>query len=181
MKHSSIYANYEEKFIKTFILFAKEGSSTLFFDESCEEPVPKQTLSNMFYKGLVVNYKGTLYATIYLLEQEDDESEIGILYNEEVLILKSETPEEIPEEEPNGDEPIGEPQLIEITPDAPTMDGSKVITIPDQTGVIYKIGDNVLNPGEQEAIVEETTVVAVPDEGYKFTELATSQWVFTVE
>lgn len=176
MKHSSVYANYEEKFIKTFILFAKEESTTLFFDELCEEPVPKQTLSNMFYKGLVVNYNGTLYNTIYLLEQEDDESEIGILYDNEVLILKSETPVEIVDDE----QPV-EPQLIEITPDAPTMDASKVITIPDQTGVIYKIGDTVLDPGEQTAIVEETTVVAEPDDGYTFTESATNQWVFTVD
>ncbi|MFK4790998.1 hypothetical protein [Microbacterium sp. ZW T5_56] len=70
-----------------------------------------------------------------------------------------------------------DPQPVPVTPAAPTQDRN-VITIPDTPGVAYQGGDgNPLEPGVIE-ITEDTTITAVPEEGYDFPEGATQRWTF---
>lgn len=70
---------------------------------------------------------------------------------------------------------------IEVTTVAPTFnDTTGVITIPDEEGVIYKIGDTALVAGPQEPIAKDVEVIvtATPDEGYKFSAESVTQWTF---
>ena len=70
---------------------------------------------------------------------------------------------------------------IEVTPAAPTFnDSTGVITIPSETGCIYKIGDTALVAGLQEPITKDVEVIvtATPDEGYKFSAESVTQWTF---
>jgi hypothetical protein len=70
---------------------------------------------------------------------------------------------------------------IEVTTVAPTFnDTTGVITIPDVEGVIYKIGDLVVQSGPQDPIAKNTEVIvtATPDEGYKFSAESVTQWTF---
>jgi len=70
---------------------------------------------------------------------------------------------------------------IEVTPAAPTFNNSTgIITIPLETGCIYKIGDLVMQSGPQDPIAKDTEVVVTvtPDEGYKFSAGSVTQWTF---
>lgn len=70
-----------------------------------------------------------------------------------------------------------DPQPVPVIPAAPTQDRN-VITIPDTLGVAYQGGDgSPLEPGEIE-ITEDTTITAVPEEGYDFLEGTTHRWTF---
>ena len=62
-----------------------------------------------------------------------------------------------------------------ITPEAPSF-SRNVITIPSQAGVDYLIGDEVVTGNV--AITEDTTVTALPWDGYSFAEGATTEWTF---
>lgn len=67
---------------------------------------------------------------------------------------------------------------------APTMDeGTYVVTIPTQTGVVYKNGETnaTLTAGAQAALANGATlyVVAVPATGYFFENNVEDEWIFT--
>lgn len=66
--------------------------------------------------------------------------------------------------------------VTEVETVAPTYDaGTDMITIPAVTGVIYKIGGEVVT-GTYGPITEDTVVTAVPAPGYKFTETSDTDW-----
>ena len=70
---------------------------------------------------------------------------------------------------------------IEVTPAAATFDNSTgVITIPSETGCVYKIGNVVVPSGPQDPIAKSTNVVVtvVADQGYVFTTGSTVTWTF---
>lgn len=168
-----VYASYEEKFLKNVILFAKNDKETLYFDKLFEEAVPRELLFNFFMKGLIVKYEDAYYKPLYLEETIDEELEIGVYDGSKTYTFVSETPE--PEPEPEED------ALIEVIPTEPIFDDQTgIITIPDVEGVIYTIENEVLEPGAQEPIeVDATvTVVAEPDEGYKFESETVDEWDF---
>jgi len=70
-----------------------------------------------------------------------------------------------------------------VSPNKPAFNkGTGVVTIPTQTGVVYKDGDGVtLTAGAQTALAagESTTVYAVPDTGYYFADNQNDSWEFT--
>ena len=67
---------------------------------------------------------------------------------------------------------------IEAIPDAPSFNGvTNTITIPTTTGIVYQINDAAVT-GDV-VITEDTTVEAVPDEGYYIPANTTRDWSFT--
>jgi len=71
-----------------------------------------------------------------------------------------------------------------VTPNEPTfVSGTGVVTIPSQTGVVYKNKDTgaTLSSGAQSAIAAGSTVeiVAVPASGYSFPHGFDADWSFT--
>ena len=71
---------------------------------------------------------------------------------------------------------------IEVTPAAATFnDSTGVITIPSETGCIYKIDDLVVQSGPQDPIAKDTEVVVTVDAdlGYKLKENSTISWTFS--
>lgn len=66
-----------------------------------------------------------------------------------------------------------------VTPNAPTFNqGTNTITIPAQTGVIYKIA-GVTKPAGDVVITANTVVNAVPAAGYRFPPISDDDWFFT--
>ena len=69
-----------------------------------------------------------------------------------------------------------------VTPQVPTFNPTTgVITIPNQTGVLYFMDDEELEAGAQDAIAAGTTVEveARPDTGYAFPHNTDADWEFT--
>lgn len=72
---------------------------------------------------------------------------------------------------------VGE-SATQVTPMAPTFDaGADTVTIPSQTGVVYKVDGVPVASGDL-VITVETTVIAEPAIGYSFPVGAPSSWVF---
>lgn len=70
--------------------------------------------------------------------------------------------------------------LTTATPAAPTYDaGTDIITIPNTTGVEYKINGVIVPAGAYGPIAANTEVRAYPATGYKFPVPTQTQWVFT--
>jgi len=70
---------------------------------------------------------------------------------------------------------------IEVTPAAATFDDSTgIITIPSETGCIYKIDGQVAQSGPQDPIAKDTEVVVtvVADQGYKLDKDSIVEWTF---
>lgn len=70
---------------------------------------------------------------------------------------------------------------IEVEPAVATFnDSTGVITIPSETGCIYKIDDVAAQSGPQAPIATDTNVVVtvVADQGYKLAEGSTVEWTF---
>lgn len=67
-----------------------------------------------------------------------------------------------------------------VTPEQPTYNPStKVITIPNQTGVSYFIDNVEVAAGAQDPITESTEVEARPDTGYSFPHGTDNDWFFS--
>lgn len=70
--------------------------------------------------------------------------------------------------------------VTEVTPVAPSFnDSTKVITIPDVAGVIYKIDGEVQESGALPAITQDTLVTAEPDTGFKFPPVTDTDWFYS--
>ena len=68
---------------------------------------------------------------------------------------------------------------IVVTPDQPQYNAtSKVITIPNKTGVKYFINNVEKTAGAQPAITESTEVEARPASGYSFPHGTDTDWFF---
>lgn len=166
MQHN-VYANYSEKFVKNVILFAEEDNGPLYFSEDAlpENRVSKSELSNLFKKGLLVNFNDVLYSPIKLFK--------NTISNEYNIVIFDGTTSYTFTSEDN-----------ELYPLSPTYNPTtRVLTIPDQEGVLYfKDSETVaMNPGNQTALIigpENVTITAKPDEGYVFDPEAILVWVF---
>ena len=66
-----------------------------------------------------------------------------------------------------------------VTPQQPTFDGVDEITIPSQTGVVYKI-DGVTQSSGSKTIAVDTIVTASPATGYTFDGVFVDRWLFEV-
>ena len=56
------YANADEKFIKSVIVYAKKGQNYAYADSACTAKIAKDTLLNLCEKGLmIVSYEGAFY------------------------------------------------------------------------------------------------------------------------
>lgn len=61
-----VYADYEEKLVKTTVLYAKSADKHLCVDSACTEGdrIDKDALMNLLMKGLTISYDGAYYRPI---------------------------------------------------------------------------------------------------------------------
>lgn len=154
---NEIYASYHEKFVKNTIIYASLDTNLLYFskDMTPKDLVSKKELKNLFQKGLVVDDGRNLYKPVKLSKNpETNEYNVVVYDDTKAYVFSSEDGE--------------------VMPLSPTYNATtRVITIPDQDGVLYFKGssETALVPGVQTALVigvESVTITAKPDEGYVF-------------
>lgn len=154
---NEVYASYHEKFVKNTIIYASLDTNLLYFskDMTPKDLVSKKELKNLFEKGLIIDDGRNLYKPVKLSKNPATNEYNVVVYNEnEAYVFSSED--------------------SEVFPLTPTYNAvTRVITIPDQDGVLYFKGssETALVPGDQTALVigvESVTITAKPDEGYIF-------------
>lgn len=154
---NEIYARYHEKFVKNTIIYASLVTNLLYFskDMTPKDLVSKKELQNLFEKGLIIDDGRNLYKPVKLSKNPETNEYYVVVYDEtEAHVFSSEDGE--------------------VFPLSPTYTAdTRVITIPDQDGVLYFKGssETALVPGVQTALaigVESVTITAKPDEGYIF-------------
>lgn len=164
---NEVYASYQEKFLKNTIVYASLDTNLLYFSEDMtpKDLVSKKELKNLFEKGLLVDYGRNLYRPIKLSKNPATNEYNVVVYDEtQAYVFSSED--------------------AEVFPLSPTYNAvTRVITIPDQDGVLYFKGasERALVPGNQTALVigvESVTITAKPDEGYMFDPEAVLVWEF---
>lgn len=173
MVRHNVYSSYEEKYVKFVVLYAEKNNGGLFYDVDYKEEVNSEELRNIFGKGLVVDYDDGLYSPISMVFDDDTEkTELKIHTGTTAYTFKTDEPEE----------EVEIIKLIEVTPATPTFDDETgIITIVAKEGVVYKIGEDVLESGEQEPITPDTDVkvVASAADGYVLADGATFEWTFS--
>jgi len=158
---NEVYASYQEKFLKNTIVYASLDTNLLYFSEDMtpKDLVSKKELKNLFEKGLLIDDGRNLYRPIKLSKNPATNEYNVVVYDETqfspfAYVFSSED--------------------AEVFPLSPTYNAvTRVITIPDQDGVLYFKGasETALVPGAQTALaigVESVTITAKPDEGYIF-------------
>jgi hypothetical protein len=154
---NEVYASYHEKFVKNTIIYASLDTNLLYFskDMTPKDLVSKKELKNLFEKGLIIDDGRNLYKPVKLSKNPETNEYNVIVYDEtQAYVFSSED--------------------SEVFPLSPTYNAdTRVITIPDQDGVLYFKGssDTALDAGDQTALavgVESVTITAKPDEGYTF-------------
>ena len=154
---NEVYANYHEKFVKNTIIYASLDTNLLYFskDMTPKDLVSKKELKNLFEKGLMIDDGRNLYKPVKLSKNPETNEYNVVVYDEtQSYVFSSEDGE--------------------VFPLSPTYnETTRVITIPDQDGVLYFKGssETALVPGAQTALaigVESVTITAKPDEGYIF-------------
>lgn len=60
-KMTCIYADAEEKYVKTVVLYGKNSDNYLYTDSACTTKLDKDTLMNLCLKGVTVLYEGAYY------------------------------------------------------------------------------------------------------------------------
>lgn len=65
-----VYADAEEKFAKTIILYGKTSNNYLNKTSACEEEdrIDKDTLFELLKKGVLISYDGTFYTPLFFKE-----------------------------------------------------------------------------------------------------------------
>lgn len=164
---NEVYASYQEKFLKNTIVYASLDTNLLYFSEDMtpKDLVSKKELKNLFEKGLLIDDGRNLYRPIKLSKNPATNEYNVVVYDEtQAYVFSSED--------------------AEVFPLSPTYNAvTRVITIPDQDGVLYFKGasETALVPGNQTALVigvESVTITAKPDEGYMFDPEAVLVWEF---
>ncbi len=164
---NEVYASYHEKFLKNTIVYASLDTNLLYFskDMTPKDLVSKKELKNLFEKGLLIDDGRNLYRPIKLSKNQATNEYNVVVYDEtQAYVFSSED--------------------SEVFPLAPTYNAvTRVITIPDQDGVLYFKGssETALTPGDQTALaigVESVTFTAKPEEGYVFDPEAVLVWEF---
>lgn len=73
MTYVKNFADSEEKYLKTVVLFGKTADSTLYIDAAYTTKAVGAAVVDMFTKGMVlVNYEDALYTPAILTEDEGD-------------------------------------------------------------------------------------------------------------
>lgn len=54
MSMNKIFADAEEKYVKTVVVYADADDGHLFYDSSKSQKIPKDELLNLFLKGMVI-------------------------------------------------------------------------------------------------------------------------------
>ena len=164
---NEIYASYHEKFVKNTIIYASLDTNLLYFskDMTPKDLVSKKELKNLFEKGLLIDDGRNLYRPIKLSKNQATNEYNVVVYDEtQAYVFSSED--------------------SEVFPLTPTYNAvTRVITIPDQDGVLYFKGssETALVPGAQTALaigVESVIITAKPEEGYVFDPEAVLVWEF---
>jgi hypothetical protein len=164
---NEVYANYHEKFVKNTIIYASLDTNLLYFSEDMtpKDLVSKKELKNLFEKGLLIDDGRNLYRPIKLSKNQATNEYNVVVYDEtQAYVFSSED--------------------SEVFPLTPTYNAvTRVITIPDQDGVLYFKGssETALVPGVQTELaigVESVTITAKPDEGCKFDPESVLVWEF---
>jgi len=159
---NEVYASYPEKFVKNTIIYASLDTNLLYFskDMTPKDLVSKKKLKNLFKKGLIIDDGRNLYNPVKLSKNPETNEYNVVVYDEteafgcNIHVFSSED--------------------SEIFPLSPSYKAdTRVITIPNQDGVLYFKGssETALVPGVQTALeigVESVTITAKPDEGYIF-------------
>ena len=163
---NEVYANYHEKFVKNTIIYASLDTNLLYFSKNMtpKDLVSKKELKNLFEKGLIIDDGRNLYKPVKLSKNPETNEYNVVVYDEtEAHVFSSEDGE--------------------VFPLSPTYKAdTRVITIPDQDGVLYfkDSSETALDPGAQTALeigVESVTITAKPDEGYVFDPESTLVWI----
>ena len=164
---NEVYASYDEKFVKNTIIYASLDTNLLYFskDMTPKDLVSKKELKNLFEKGLIIDDGRNLYKPVKLSKNPETNEYNVVVYDETgAYVFSSED--------------------SEVFPLSPTYNAdTRVITIPDQDGVLYFKGssETALVPGAQTALeigVENVTITAKPDEGYVFDPESVFVWEF---
>ena len=154
---NEVYADYHEKFVKNTIIYASLDTNLLYFskDMTPKDLVSKMELKNLFEKGLLIDDGRNLYRPTKLSKNPATNEYNVVVYDEtQAYVFSSED--------------------AEVFPLSPSYKAdTRVITIPNQDGVLYFKGssETALVPGVQTALeigVESVTITAKPDEGYIF-------------
>ena len=162
---NEVYANYHEKFVKNTIIYASLDTNLLYFSKNMtpKDLVSKKELKNLFEKGLIIDDGRNLYKPVKLSKNPETNEYNVVVYDEtRAYVFSSED--------------------SEVFPLSPTYNAdTRVITIPDQDGVLYFKGssETALVPGAQTALaigVESVTITAKPDEGYTFDPESVFMW-----
>ena len=68
--YNVVYADAEEKFAKTIILYGKTGNNYLNKTSACTEKdrIDKDTLLELLKKGVLISYDGTFYTPLFFKE-----------------------------------------------------------------------------------------------------------------
>jgi hypothetical protein len=129
--------------------------------------VSKKELKNLFEKGLIIDDGRNLYKPVKLSKNpETNEYNVVVYDGTDAYVFSSED--------------------SEVFPLSPSYNAeTRVITIPDQDGVLYfkDSSETPLVPGNQTALeigVENVTITAKPDEGYVFDPESTLVWIIDV-
>ena len=62
MKLVKNYANADQKFLKTVIVYAKKNDNFIYADSACTQKIDKETMTELCVKGLaVVSYEKAFY------------------------------------------------------------------------------------------------------------------------
>jgi hypothetical protein len=163
---NEVYASYHEKFVKNTIIYASLDTNLLYFskDMTPKDLVSKKELKNLFEKGLIIDDGRDLYKPVKLSKNpETNEYNVVVYDGTDAYVFSSEDSEVFP-----------------LSPSYNTE--TRVITIPDQDGVLYfkDSSETALVPGNQTALeigVENVTITAKPDEGYVFDPESTLVWI----
>jgi hypothetical protein len=166
---NEVYASYHEKFVKNTIIYASLDTNLLYFskDMTPKDLVSKKELKNLFEKGLIIDDGRNLYKPVKLSKNpETNEYNVVVYDGTDAYVFSSED--------------------SEVFPLSPSYNAeTRVITIPDQDGVLYfkDSSETPLVPGNQTALeigVENVTITAKPDEGYVFDPESTLVWIIDV-
>lgn len=166
---TKVYASYHERFVKNTIIYASLDTNLLYFskDMTPKDLVSKKELKNLFEKGLMIDDGRNLYKPVKLSKNPETNEYNVVVYDEtKAYVFSSED--------------------SEVFPLSPSYNAeTRVITIPDQDGVLYfkDSSETALVPGDQTALeigVENVTITAKPDEGYVFDPESVLVWEIDV-
>lgn len=163
-------ANYNEKFLKSVVLYADAVTNLLYYsaDKLPKNLVPKLELKNLFDKGLVHIDNGSgVFVPIKLVKNTTTNEYNVMIYDGTATATYS-----------------SEDNFVYTL--HPTYTAStRVIVIPNQTGVSYFLdgGSVPLTPGNQTALAvgkDSATVTAAAQEGYALDPESVLEWVFDI-